>query len=73
MERLHVDDSDSTSGPREPLEDDLDRMRERMAEQPAIDARSDQIAANAGLPGEADHRDQGSSITAGEEGRGQEI
>lgn len=67
MERNHIDDWDSTQGHRDPREDDLEAMRERMKQQPEIDARSDEIAARAGLPGEGDRRDMVESTTSSEE------
>jgi len=36
----------------------MDRMRERMAQQPEMDRQSDEQAARAGLPGEGDRRDR---------------
>jgi len=36
----------------------MDRLRERMDQQPEIDRQSDAIAARAGLPGEGDRRDR---------------
>jgi len=36
----------------------MDRLRERMEQQPEIDRQSDEMAAKAGLPGEGDRRDR---------------
>src|SRR4051794_25526265 len=36
----------------------MDRLRERLDQQPEIDRESDAIAARAGLPGEGDRRDR---------------
>lgn len=36
----------------------MDRLKQRMEQQPDIDRQSDEQAARAGLPGEADRRDR---------------
>ena len=36
----------------------MDRLRSRMDQQPEIDRKSDEIAGQAGLPGEGDRRDR---------------
>ena len=72
MTDLHVDDWDSRTGRRDPREDDLDAMRERMKQQPEIDTKSNELAAQAGLPSEGDRRDKVESDASSDERQRQE-